>query len=132
MACFLGGVPVGPLFFTFTSGYANIMSFTAQCGSGAPWYPTEEDCEEARDVCGRGVARCDRLFREDDWGGGVGSGSCGGGGLLPTPLILTGLTCWRLFVQGLFFLRRVAQRSIFYVLWWWHHGSSWGVLFKFS
>ena len=55
------------------------MSFTVRCGSDVPWYSTEGDCG-ARDVCGRGVALCDKMLREDYWGGGVGSGSCGGGG----------------------------------------------------
>ena len=33
-ACFLKGVPVGPLFFTFESGYSCIMSFMVRWGSG--------------------------------------------------------------------------------------------------
>ena len=55
------------------------MPFTVRCGSDVHWYPTGGDCG-ACNVCGHGVARCDKLLREGDWGDGVGSGRCGVGG----------------------------------------------------
>ena len=100
LACFLSGVPVGPLFFTSTSGISLIMPSTVRWDSQTPWYPMEDDCG-CRDDCGRGVARWERESRDDVCCGGVGFSSCGEGGGGSTDASDTTDSGWlRLLMRG--------------------------------